>query len=142
LNFKKRIQTFGEIFMMLKKPCQSLAGLFKKTSGSLLSFCIVAQQALADLPTPPSDEIPSGNTSWIDVGGSLIFKVMEIVLIVGAAGGCIAAIGGFIKAYHTAQEKQDLSHFAKYGFLSVFLMVICLAIAYYATTDIIKAAST
>lgn len=127
--------------MSLIKTKQNLFMLFKKASWSLLGFCFITQQALADLPTPPSDELPSGNNSWIDVGGSLIFKVMEIALIVGAAGGCIAAIGGFIKAYHTAQEKQDLSHFAKYGFLSVFLMVICLAIAYYATTDILKAAT-
>ena len=127
--------------MPIKKH-QSLAGLFKKTSWSLLTFCVVTQQALADLPVPPADELPSGNNSWIDVGGSLIFKVLEIVLFVGAAGGCIAAIGGFIKAYHTAQDKQDLSHFAKYGFLSVFLMVICLAIAYYATTHILKSSTT
>jgi hypothetical protein len=128
--------------MSVKKYYQSLVMLFKKVSWSLIGFCLITQQALADLPTPPPDELPSGDKSWIDVGGSLIFKVMEIVLIVGAAGGCIAAIGGFIKAYHTAQDKQDLSHFAKYGFLSVFLMVICLAIAYYATTDILKAATT
>ena len=127
--------------MPLKNHCQSLFMLFKKTSWSLMGFCLVTQQALADLPVPPPDELPSGDKSWIDVGGALIFKVMEIALIVGAAAGCIAAIGGFIKAYHTAQDKQDLSHFAKYGFLSVFLMVICLAIAYYATTDILKAAS-
>lgn len=128
--------------MSLKNSTQSLIGFFKKVSWTLIGFCLITSQALADLPTPPQDELPSGDKSWIDIGGSLIFKVMEIALIVGAAGGCIAAIGGFIKAYHSAQEKQDLSHFAKYGFLSVFLMVICLAIAYYATTNILKAAST
>ncbi len=128
--------------MCLKKTTQSLVGLFKKVSWSLVGFCLLTQQALADLPTPPSGDIPSGDKSWIDVGGGLIVQVMEIALVIGAAGGCLAALGGFIKAYHTAQEKQDLSHFAKYGFLSVFLLVMCLAIAYYGTVDVLKASTT
>jgi hypothetical protein len=124
-------------YMLTKDFKKIVVQKIKDFTWGLMLFTLAGPSAFADLPTPPSDELPSGNTSWIDIGGSLVFKVMEIVLIVGAAGGCIAAIGGFIKAYHTAQEKQDLSHFAKYGFLSVFLMVICLAIAYYAATDII-----
>ena len=114
----------------------------KKISWIMIGYGLSISYAFADLPTPPVDDLPNGNKSWIDVGGALAFKVLDLALIMGAAAGCLAAIGGFIQAYHTSQEKQDLSHFAKYGFLSVFLLVVCGAIAYYGTTQVIKAATT
>ena len=113
----------------------------KKISWTMIGYSLFIVDTFADLPTPPSDDLPSGNKSWIDIGGTLAFKVLNLALIIGAAAGCLAAIGGFIQAYHTSQEKQDLSHFAKYGFLSVFLLVVCGAIAYYGTTQVIKAAT-
>lgn len=94
--------------------------------------------ASATLPTPPADDIPSGDKSWIDVGAKLTYQLIGYACVIGGALGCLAALSGIVKAYHTAQEKQDLGHFAKYAFVSVLALVMCLGLAYYADTVILK----
>lgn len=94
--------------------------------------------AHAALPTPPTDDLPSGNKTWIDVGASLTYQLIDYACVIGGALGCLAALSGIIKAYHTAQEKQDLGHFAKYAFVSVLALVMCLGLAYYAAKVILS----
>lgn len=86
----------------------------------------------AALPTPPADDLPSSSKTWIDIGASLTYQLIGYACVIGGAVGCLAALSGIVKAYHTAQEKQDLGHFAKYAFASVLALVMCLALAYYA----------
>lgn len=90
----------------------------------------------ADLPKPPDSDLASGNKGWLDVGGSMLNKAVNVVCLALAAFILLGVAGGIYKAYHTAQEKGELGHF--FRMLIVGLIVAGLAIALiYAARQII-----
>lgn len=103
----------------------------QRTYWIILSTVLLAPMSWASgLPTPPSNLLPDSDKSWLDVAAALIYKLLGYACIIGGVAGCIAALGGIIKAYQTAQKEQDLGHFFKFGFLSIVALVLCLALAY------------
>lgn len=94
------------------------------------STLICTPSAWADLPTPPSNLVPTGDQSWLDVSAALFFKLLGYALVLAGAAGCIATIGGIIKAFQTAQKEDDMGYFFKYGFMNLVGLVLCLALAY------------
>lgn len=87
-------------------------------------FCSVSLPAWADLPTPPTSDIADGTNDWIDIGGSLAYKSLRYSGMVVGAMVLIGAAFGIVKAYHTSQEKQELSHFLKHGAVAVVAAAI------------------
>jgi len=79
-----------------------------KTYLILLFFSVISHPVFADLPKPPDKDIPNGTNDGSDAGGALIIKVLTIVCYVLAAGILISTAATIIKAFHVAQEKQDL----------------------------------
>jgi len=86
--------------------------------------------ALADLPKPPDSDIANDTNDWIDVGGSMTYKVLHYGLI--ALGSLLlgAAAVGIFNAWRTSQREQDLNHFYKHGAVAVAAAAIGLALAY------------
>jgi hypothetical protein len=80
---------------------------------------VLSLPALADLPKPPDSDIASGNSDWIDVGGNLAYKSLRYSCMILGAMILAGAAYGIAKAYHAAQEKQDLGHFFKHGAVAV-----------------------
>lgn len=105
-----------------------------------LSVWSVSLPVWADLPKPPDDDMPSGNSDWIDVGGNLAYKSLRYSCLIVGAMVLIGAAFGIAKAYHTAQEKQELGHFFKHGAVAVAAAAIGLGLIY-AGYAIIPAAS-
>lgn len=95
-----------------------------------LSVSLVSLPVLADLPKPPDDDLPSGNSDWIDVGGNLAYKSLRYSCMIVGAMVLIGAAFGIAKAYHTAQEKQELGHFFKHGAVAVAAAAIGLGLIY------------
>lgn len=83
--------------------------------------------AWADLPKPPDSDMASGNKGWLDVGGNMLNKAVNIASLALAAFILFGVAGGIYKAYHTAQEKGELGHFFK--MLIIGLLVAGLGIA-------------
>ncbi len=80
--------------------------------------------AWAELPKPPDDDTPSGNSDWIDVGGNLAYKTISYALIAIGAMILLGCAFGIFKAYAAAQEKQDLGHFFKHTAVAIAAMAI------------------
>jgi hypothetical protein len=85
---------------------------------------------LAALPTPPSADMPDGSNDWIDVGGTLIAKVVKVTCIGLGAVILIGTAGGIIKAYQVAHDKQDLGHFFKMLIVGLIAAAIGLGLVY------------
>lgn len=90
----------------------------KQTCVGVMVF-IMTSPAWADLPRPPDSSIPDGNSDWIDVGGNLVYKGLTYTCIALGVMILTGAAFGIFKAYHVAQDKQDLSHFFKHGAVAV-----------------------
>lgn len=106
--------------------------LLGKLQFILLSFCIaiLTSPAWAALPTPPSKDMANGSNDWVDVGGTLVYKVIGISCIALGALCLLGIAAGILKAYHTAQEKQDLGHFFKMLIISLVVGAICCGLVY------------
>src|SRR6185312_4268483 len=95
-----------------------------------LSLGIINFPALADLPTPPSNDIANSTNDWIDVGGTLLSKSIKIACIGLGALILIGAASGIIKAYHVAHDKQDLGHFFKMLIVGLIAAAIGIGLVY------------
>ncbi len=84
----------------------------------------------AALPTPPVSDMASGSKDWIDVGGSLINKVLSIGCIAMGAALLVGVAAGILKSYHTAQERQDLGHFFKMLIVGLLAAAIGIGLVY------------
>lgn len=85
-----------------------------KSKYYLLLTTVLTLPALAALPEPPASDIADGTNDWIDVGGNMTYKTLSYALIALGAMIVAGSAFGIFKAYHTAQEKQDLGHFFKH----------------------------
>lgn len=90
----------------------------------------ISLPAWADLPKPPDSDMASGNNDWIDVGGNLAYKSLRYSCLIVGAMILIGAAFGIVKAYHTSQEKQELSHFFKHGAIGVAAAAIGAGLIY------------
>lgn len=96
----------------------------------LLTYYLFMQSVWADLPKPPDSDIANGNSDWIDVGGSLAYKTLSYALVALGAMIVAGSAFGIFKAYHAAQEKQDLGHFFKHAAVSVAAAAIGAGLLY------------
>lgn len=88
----------------------------------------------AALPTPPPNDLPSGSNDIADTAANITYKDLSYALIIL---GVMITMGGaysIFRAYQVGHDKQDLGHFFKYGAVSVVVLVIGLALLYYANT--------
>lgn len=84
----------------------------------------------AALPTPPASDMASGSKDWIDVGGSLINKVLSIGCIAIGAALLVGVAAGILKSYQVAQERQDLGHFFKMLVVGLLAAAIGIGLVY------------
>ncbi len=84
---------------------------FSKCGVSIVGFYVASVHAA--LPTPPVSDMANGSKDWIDVGGGLINKVLSVGCIAMGGALLVGVAAGILKAYHVAQERQDLGHFFK-----------------------------
>lgn len=110
--------------------------MWKRISGRLqhhllwLVVTLTSSTAWADLPKPPDSDMASGNSDWIDVGGNLAYKSLRYCCIILGAMVLAGAAYGIAKAYHAAQDKQDLGHFFKHGAVAAVAAAIGLGLLY------------
>lgn len=106
--------------------------IFSKLEENLLKLIILFFTApvWADLPKPPATDMPSGSKDWIDVGGSLINKVLSIACIALGAILLVGVAGGILKAYQVAQDRQDLGHFFKMLIVGLLVAAIGIGLVY------------
>lgn len=91
---------------------------------------IMTLPALADLPTPPEKDLANGTNDWVDVGGSLTYRVLSIVCIALGVLILVSVAAGVAKAYSTAHEKQDLGHFFKMLVVGLVCAAIGIGLVY------------
>jgi hypothetical protein len=84
----------------------------------------------ANLPTPPPEDQAVGSQDWIDVGGSMLYRTAKYACILMGAVIFIAAAANIVKAYHTAHDKQDLSHFFKHLIVGLVSAAIGVGLLY------------
>ncbi len=95
-----------------------------------MSVWMVSSRAWADLPKPPDSDMASDKNDWIDVGGNLAYKSLRYSCMIIGAMILAGAAYGIAKAYHAAQEKQDLGHFFKHGAVAVAAAAIGIGLLY------------
>jgi hypothetical protein len=99
--------------------------------GLLTSFVsLAASPVLADLPVPPSNEMPSGSKGWIDVFGALVYKALSIGSVVIGAAILLGVAAIIFSSYHVAHQKQDLGHFFKMMVVGLLAAAIGTALIY------------
>jgi hypothetical protein len=110
---------------MLKK-------IYRRMQQGMLWVCAwsVCLPVWADLPRPPDSDIANGSSDWIDVGGNLAYKSLRYSCLIVGVMICVGAAFGIFKAYHTAQEKQELGHFFKHGAVAVAAAAIGAGLIY------------
>ena len=84
----------------------------------------------AELPTPPANDIADSSKDWIDVGGSLINKVLSISCIALGAALLVGVAAGILKSYHVAHDRQDLGHFFKMLVIGLLVAAIGIGLVY------------
>lgn len=86
-----------------------------KIQDLFISLCITVMSSplWAAMPTPRSDQKLDANHDTVDVGSAVIFKVVKITSFSLGAFIMLGVAATVLKAFHTAQEKQDLGHFFK-----------------------------
>jgi len=101
-------------------------------SDGLLKFFIIlsASPVWAVLPEPPDSDMATSDKDWIDVGSSLMNRVISIACIAIGAILLIGVAGSILKAYHVAHEKQDLGHFFKMLVVGLLVAAIGLGLVY------------
>jgi hypothetical protein len=95
-----------------------------------LLVSLSASPVFAELPVPPSNEMPSGSKGWIDVFGALVYKVLSIGSIVIGAAILLGVAAIIFSAYHVAHQKQDLGHFFKMMVVGLLAAAIGTALIY------------
>lgn len=108
---------------------QNIIKCAQKVVIGIFSF-ILATPMMAALPTPPSNDMPTGSNDWIDVGGSLVEKALQYGCLVLGVIILAGAAGGIIKAYHVAHEKQDLGHFFKMLIVGLIAAAVGMGLVY------------
>jgi hypothetical protein len=96
---------------------------------SVLTYAMTLP-VLAELPKPPDSDIANGNSDWIDIGGSLAYKTLSYALIALGAMIVAGSAFGICKAYHSAQERQDLGHFFKHSAVAIAATAIGAGLLY------------
>ena len=96
----------------------------------LLPVLLVSSRTFADLPTPPAKDIANSSNDWADVGGTLIFKVIGYVCYALGALILVGVAATVLKAFYTAQEKQDLGHFFKTLIVGLIAAAIGIGLVY------------
>jgi len=91
---------------------------------------VVSSISWAALPTPPASDMATGSKDWVDVGGTLINKVLSIGCIAMGAALLVGVAAGILKSYHTAQERQDLGHFFKMLVVGLLAAAIGIGLVY------------
>ena len=102
----------------------------------LVVACVVllTSPAWALLPKPPAEDMADTSKDWGDIGGAMLYKLIEIACISLGAVIVLAVAGGILKAYHTAHERGDLGHFFKMLFVGLLVAAIGLGLDYSAYT--------
>lgn len=99
---------------------------------AILALCVffVTSPLFADIPKPPEADLANGSNDWIDVGGSMAYRVLHYACIVLGVVVLIAAAFGIVKAYHVARERQELGHFFTHSAVAVVAAAIGLGLLY------------
>lgn len=84
----------------------------------------------ADLPTPPPEDQATGSQDWIDVGGSMMYRVARYAAILLGIVILLAAAANIIRAYRVAHQKEDLSHFFQHLIVGLVAAAIGLGLVY------------
>jgi len=87
--------------------------LFKKSKNFLYGIFVMLMTlpALADMPTPPSEDIANSSQDWIDVGGGMAYRTLKITCLVVGVIILVSAAAGMIKSYQNVHERQEYGHF-------------------------------
>ena len=95
-----------------------------------LFLMVLSSPVWADLPTPPSKDLANGDNDWIDVLYTIISRGLGYVFYALAGAVMIGVVSVCAKAYHTAHDKGDLTHFFKYLVLGLFLCALAIGLIY------------
>ncbi len=93
-------------------------------------FILLSSPVWADLPTPPSKDMANGDNDWIDVLFTIISRGMGYVFYALAGAVMIGVVSVCAKAYHTAHDKGDLTHFFKYLVVGLLLCALAVGLIY------------
>jgi hypothetical protein len=109
-----------------------LKQVYRRLQQGVLWVCAwsVCLPGWADLPRPPTSDMADSTNDWIDVGGNLAYKSLRYSCMIVGVMVCVGAAFGIFKAYHTAQEKQELGHFFKHGAVAVVAAAIGAGLIY------------
>ncbi len=94
---------------------------YRRLQQGILWVCVwsVTLPVWANLPKPPDSDIANETNDWIDIGGSMAYKTLRYSCMIVGVMICIGAAFGIFKAFHTAQERQELGHFFKHAGVAV-----------------------
>jgi hypothetical protein len=101
-----------------------------KNTGFMILMMLITSPVFADLPKPPDKDIANGTSDWADVGGALIFKVIGYTCYALGALILVGVAATVLKAFYTAQEKQDLGHFFKTLIVGLVAAAIGIGLVY------------
>lgn len=109
-----------------------LKQVYRRLQQGVLWVCAwsVCLPVWAALPLPPKSDMADDTNDWIDVGGNLAYKSLRYSCMIVGVMVCVGAAFGIFKAYHTAQEKQELGHFFKHGAVAVVAAAIGAGLIY------------
>jgi hypothetical protein len=96
----------------------------------LMVVMLVTTPVFADLPKPPEKDLANSSNDWTDVGGALVFKVIGYVCYALGALILVGVAATVLKAFYTAQEKQDLGHFFKTLIVGLVAAAIGIGLVY------------
>lgn len=96
----------------------------------LYFLCAVSSSAMADLPAPPPDNLPSGTKDWVDIMANEAFKILHYLCYIAVVAALIAGAIDLVKAWHVAHDKQQMGHFFKHLILVAFAEVIIVSLCY------------
>lgn len=88
-------------------------------------MAVYTHPVLANLPTPAAYQY-ADNGDWLLVAKNIGDKAANLFLLflgVALLGGVVS---GILRGYHSAQERQEMSHFFK----AVGVGIICLALGF------------
>lgn len=105
-----------------------------RQSMGLLSLYVFTSIARAALPTPPPDDLPSGGNDVSDTIATIIYKNLGYALVILGVIVVMGGAYGIFHAYQVGREKQDLGHTFKHGGVCAVVIVIGLALLYYANS--------
>lgn len=107
------------IFNMMKKSYYVLYGLL---------FCI--NEAMADIPTPKDGDFDPTSSGYVVGAQTLTSKIVTIIVPIVAIVILIRGALGISKAYNTAHDKGDFSHFWSALFMTLVKIIFGEAFCY------------